>query len=49
MLVLLIYNVKYNRYEEYFKDKDVQIIYFPYTKRTNSTKLRSIINSSIEK
>lgn len=40
---------RFNRYEEYFKDKDVQIIYFPYTKRTNSTKLRSIINSSIEK
>ena len=28
---------------EYFKDKDVEIIYFPYTKGTSSTQLRKII------
>lgn len=31
---------RFNRYEEYFKDKDVEIVYFPYTKGTSSTQLR---------
>ena len=31
---------RFMRYEEYFKDKDVQIVYFPYTQGTNSTQLR---------
>lgn len=31
---------RFNRYEEYFKDKGVEIIYFPYTKGTSSTQLR---------
>lgn len=30
-------------YEEYFKDKGVEIVYFPYTKGTSSTKLRDVI------
>ncbi|MDR1592730.1 MAG: SDR family NAD(P)-dependent oxidoreductase [Prevotellaceae bacterium] len=34
---------RFLRYEAYFKDKDVQIIYFPYTQGTNSTQLRDII------
>ena len=35
-------------YEEYFKDKDVEIIYFPYTKSTSSTQIRDLIRSFIE-
>lgn len=31
---------RFNRYEEYFKDKDVEIVYFPYTKGTSSSQLR---------
>ena len=31
---------RFNRYEEYFKDKGVEIVYFPYTKGTSSTQLR---------
>ena len=31
------------RYEEYLKDKNVEIIYFPYTKGTSSTQIRNII------
>ena len=35
---------RFNRYEEYFKDKGVEIIYFPYTQGTSSTKLREAIS-----
>ena len=31
---------RFMRYEEYFKDKGVQIVYFPYTQGTSSTQLR---------
>lgn len=31
---------RFNRYEEYFKDKGVSIVYFPYTQGTSSTQLR---------
>lgn len=34
---------RFNRYEAYFKDKGVKIIYFPYTKGTSSTQLRKVI------
>lgn len=34
---------RFNRYEEYFADKGVQIIYFPYTKGTSSTQIRNLI------
>ena len=34
---------RFNRYEEYFKDKDVEIIYFPYTKGTSSTQIRNAV------
>ncbi len=34
---------RFLRYEEYFKDKDVEIVYFPYTQGTSSTQLREII------
>lgn len=38
---------RFNRYEEYFKDKGVEIIYFPYTKGTSSTQLRTIIEKGL--
>lgn len=34
---------RFNRYEEYFADKGVEIIYFPYTEGTSSTQLRDAI------
>lgn len=36
---------RFNRYEEYFKDKGVKIVYFPYTKGTSSTQLRGALSS----
>lgn len=35
---------RFERYEEYFKDKDVEIVYFPYTQSTSSTQLRNAIS-----
>lgn len=34
---------RFNRYEAYFKDKGVEIVYFPYTKSTSSTQIRKAI------
>lgn len=34
---------RFNRYEEYFADKGVEIVYFPYTKGTSSTQLRDAL------
>lgn len=34
---------RFNRYEEFFKDKGVEIVYFPYTQGTSSTKIRDNI------
>lgn len=34
---------RFSRYEEYFKDKGVEIIYFPYTQSTSSTQIRNVI------
>ena len=39
---------RFNRYEEYFKDKGVQIIYFPYTQGTSSTKLRLALDAIVK-
>ena len=36
---------RFNRYEEYFKDKGVEIVYFPYTQGTSSTQIRDAILS----
>ena len=36
---------RFAEYEEYFKDKGVEIIYFPYTQGTSSTQLRSRLSS----
>lgn len=35
---------RFNRYEAYFADKGVEIVYFPYTQGTSSTQLRSAIS-----
>lgn len=40
---------RFNRYEKYFKDKDVEIIYFPYTKGTSSTQIRNAIANNSAK
>ncbi|MBE7029095.1 MAG: SDR family NAD(P)-dependent oxidoreductase [Ruminococcaceae bacterium] len=37
---------RFKKYEEFFKDKNVEIIYFPYTKGTSSTQLRDSISKS---
>ena len=34
---------RFLRYEEFFKDKNVEIIYFPYTQSTSSTQIRKTI------
>lgn len=40
---------RFNRYEEYFKGKNVEIIYFPYTAGTSSTQLRSALDAVSKK
>lgn len=35
---------RFRRYEEFFRDKQVEIIYFPYTKSTSSTQIRNLIS-----
>lgn len=40
---------RFNRYEQYFADKGVKIIYFPYTKGTSSTQIRNAIFSKQQK
>ena len=39
---------RFEKYEKYFEDKNVKIIYFPYTKETNSTKLRMILEDTLK-
>ncbi len=34
---------RFARYEEFFKDKNVEIIYFPYTTSISSTKIRTAL------
>ena len=38
---------RFNRYEEFFKDKGVEIIYFPYTQSTSSTQIRNAVKSDL--
>ena len=33
----------FKRYEEYFRDKGVEIVYFPYTQSTSSTQIRKTV------
>ena len=40
---------RFLRYEQYFKDKGVEIVYFPYTQSTSSTQLRAAISKQIDK
>ena len=40
---------RFMRYEEFFSDKDVEIIYFPYTSETNSTQIRKMIDEQRKK
>lgn len=40
---------RFNRYEEYFKDKGVEIVYFSYTAGTSSTQLRSALSNKDKK
>jgi len=34
---------RFKCYEEFFKDKNVEIVYFPYTETTNSTQIRKTV------
>lgn len=38
---------RFLKYEAYFADKDVEIVYIPYTSHTSSTKLRQIITIAL--
>ena len=38
---------RFIKYESFFQDKNVEIIYLPYTKTTSSTKLRCVIDEMI--
>lgn len=40
---------RFKRYEEFFKNKGVEIVYFPYTTGTSSTQLRELIQNSYKK
>jgi cytidyltransferase-like protein len=40
---------RFNRYEKYFEEKNVEIIYFPYTQGTSSSQLRTVIENNIVK
>lgn len=40
---------RFQRYEKYFADKDVEIVYFPYTQGTSSTQLRKALEAAINK
>ena len=37
---------RFNNYERYFADKDVEIVYFPYTQGTSSTQIRECISKT---
>lgn len=34
---------RFERYQEFFQDKDVEIVYFPYTQGTSSTQIRKTV------
>jgi cytidyltransferase-like protein len=38
---------RFKKYEAYFLDKNVEIVYLPYTAHTSSTKLRQLITSAL--
>jgi cytidyltransferase-like protein len=38
---------RFKKYEAYFADKNVEIVYLPYTAHTSSTKLRQLITNAL--
>lgn len=38
---------RFERYEQFFADKNVEIIYLPYTKSTSSSQIRELIDRSL--
>ena len=40
---------RFRAYEDFFRDKGVEIIYFPYTKGTSSTLLRKAVDTAIQR
>lgn len=40
---------RFNKYEEFFRNKDTEIIYFPYTQGTSSSSLRTALNKLNER
>ena len=38
---------RFKRYEKFFADKNVEIVYFPYTESTSSTKIRALIEKGL--
>ncbi len=40
---------RFAKYEKFFEDKDVEIVYFPYTQGTSSTQLRGAIEKGLTK
>lgn len=36
---------KWNMYEKAFKEKGIEVVYFPYTKGTSSTHLRNVLDN----
>ncbi|AWB50565.1 glycerol-3-phosphate cytidylyltransferase (plasmid) [Gemmobacter aquarius] len=39
---------RFKRYEEFFMDKGVSVVYFPYTQTTSSSQIRALVNGTIE-
>lgn len=39
---------RFERYEDFFKDKGVDIVYFPYTNGTSSTQIRKVLSVKTE-
>ena len=39
---------RFARYEEYFEDKGVEIVYFPYTQSTSSTQIRKTVKQKTD-
>lgn len=39
---------RFIRYEKFFEEMDVEIVYFPYTQGTSSTQIRECINQKLE-
>jgi len=40
---------KWNKYEEEFKKKNIEVVYFSYTKGTSSTHLRNVLDNILNK